>query len=171
MKPSQRLHIWNSRKLKFAKQNLFYLDMFGHYWCNSRYHIENRLLDSYLLILTIDGSGTVVTNTGEYLCQKMDLILIDSSAGHHYHANGNWEFYWLHFQGSSSGALVRYMLESSCDFTHVEETSLSVHSFIQLVQKGGSSAIDAEISVSAQLHQLLADMIRQALSSQRLTRL
>lgn len=155
---------------EYARQNLFYLEMFGHYLCNGNYSIERESLDNYLMILTTDGCGTVVSGTGEYLCRKMDLILVDCSRPHRYCANGSWEFYWLHFQGNSSRELVRFMTESGCDFVHAEETSLSVQSFLQLIQNGDGTSIDTEINVSAWIHELLADMIRQKMAEQRLTK-
>lgn len=154
---------------EYAKRNLFYPEMFGHYWCNTDYRVDRAPLDSYLLLLTLHGSGTVFSGTGKHLCRALEFILVDCNEPHHYHANENWEFCWLHFHGACSRELVRYILESGFDHTPIEQTSLAVHSFMQITRMEGAMTIDTEIMVSALIHQLLSEIIRQAASRQRFT--
>ena len=82
-----------------AKSMLFYITCTGHYFCQSGYRVLRPRYDGYLLLLCLGGKGVVVENGSEIPVGTGDLVLLDCHGPHHYYADGDWEFVWLHFDG------------------------------------------------------------------------
>ena len=146
---------------EFALQNLFYPEIFGHYCCDSTYRIERQELNNYLLLLTLSGSGTILSSTGKHICRSFDLMLIDCHSPHTYYANENWEFFWLHFQGLSSNALVSYILESGHDQTSVAADSPAFKYFRQILNGSAHTTIESEFYISSLIQSLLSALLHQ----------
>ena len=156
----------------WAKKNLYYLELYGHFTCDNKYRIEREPFNSYLLMLTLDGSGTIsVPPSGDkHICRKNDLSIIDCNQAHCYYANNNWEFLWFHFNGNSSKEISRYIIEKYGHVTHIQETALSAYYIKSLTKKDFSSSINNEILISSYIHQVLADIISYEKDAQKNSR-
>lgn len=152
-----RSTIYFNTPSEWAKENLFYIEMYGHFVCDKRYEIRRGAFDSYLLILTLNGSGIVETPTGITKCQKEDIAIIDCNEKHSYRANENWEFLWLHFNGNKSHEMVRMLIDQQGNVVHVPETSLTSRFFNLIVYQRNLDSIGEEINISSYIHLFLAE--------------
>lgn len=132
-----------------------------------QYKIEREPFDSYLLILTLDGSGTIVTPNGTQLCSRFDVALIDCNQLHSYYANEHWEFLWLHFNGNSARELSSVILEKHGNVAHAEGTLLLGRYFPHLVEHEFGASLTEEITISSYIHRLLADFLSSAISNKK----
>ena len=141
-----------------TKAILFYRDMFGHFACDNRYRVERPAFDSYLLMYTLEGTGTIITPRGKSICRKNDIALIDCNKEHKYYADDFWEFMWFHFNGSASHQIVDFILARQGTVSHAAETWLSFQCFRDLTEKQLPSSLAGEITISAHIHRILAEL-------------
>lgn len=141
-----------------AKANLFYRDMFGHFVCDERYKVERPTFDSYLLMYTLEGAGTIITPHGKSICRKNDIALVDCNKEHTYYADEFWDFLWFHFNGNASRQLVEFVLARQGTVFHAAETWLSFQYFKYLTEKQSQSSLASEITMSAHIHRILAEL-------------
>lgn len=152
-----RSTIYFNTPSEWAKENLFYIEMYGHFVCDKHYEIRRGAFDSYLLILTLNGSGTIETPQGITKCQKEDIAVIDCNEEHSYRANENWEFLWLHFNGNKSHEMVRMLIEQQGNVVHVPETSLTSRFFNLIVYQRNMDSIGEEMNISSYIQLFLAE--------------
>lgn len=143
----------------WAKENLFFVEMYGHFVCDSSYQIQREAFDSYLLILTLDGSGTIETSLETSVCKKEEMAVIDCNEAHAYRANEKWEFLWIHFNGKNSKELVKMLLAHQGNVVHMPETSLTSRFFSLLVHQTKKDSIGEEINMSSYIHLFLAEAL------------
>lgn len=85
-----------------AKSLPFYGIEAGHFYADSEYRVERNYHDSFLMLLSISGSGIIETVDKEIRLKEGNVIVIDCHLPHAYYSDGDgWEFLWLHFNGTS----------------------------------------------------------------------
>lgn len=79
----------------------FYCEGAGHFHANMGYFTEREGLESYLLILTINGCGYIKTKNNEVLVARNRAVLIDCMEYQYYRTASDsvWEFVWIHLNG------------------------------------------------------------------------
>ena len=145
-----------------ALKRLFYVQMYGHFVCDSRYSVLKREpFDSYLVMRTLQGSGTLITPCGQSTLLPGDIALVDCGQTHDYFANGYWDFQWFHFYGNESRYLCNRFLERGSNAIHVTNVSQTAQSIAAIADRHGNLAgsLDEEVRISALIHQLLADIL------------
>lgn len=144
----------------FAKANLFYLDMYGSFVCESQYRIERESFDSYLIMYTKEGEGIIQTNCGKSVCRAGDFALIDCNEYHLYYANNYWEFLWFHFNGNGSHALVSVILQNQGNVVRISSASMACHMFEQMVNTKYTNSLKKEVEISSYIHVILSEMLQ-----------
>lgn len=96
--------IWNTTTPNQTSFSLpYYAIEAGHFYANEDYFVKRNHLDSFLLILCIDGTGRIHTKDSEYTIKPGDSAIIDCRKEHAYYSTSKtWEFMWLHFNGTGS---------------------------------------------------------------------
>ncbi|MFC5470256.1 AraC family transcriptional regulator [Cohnella suwonensis] len=100
----------------FAKSSLYYAQEAGMFRAHSSYFTERENLDSYLIVYTLSGAGSLVYDDKSFGLQAGQLFYIDCRKYQYYKTASNepWELIWLHFDGSSSRAYYdRFAAEGS----------------------------------------------------------
>jgi len=95
--------LWNTGTPSQAalKMPLYGLEA-GHFYTKPGYFVERNYHDSFLLIYTVKGSGMV--NKKELNAHQ--AIIIDCHSPHRYeNMSSDWEFLWLHFNGTAAEGL------------------------------------------------------------------
>ena len=147
---------------EMAREKLFYVQMYGHFVCDRRYSVLGREpFESFLIMRTLGGSGTLITPNGEYRLKTGNVALVDCSCAHDYYADDFWEFQWFHFYGSASDSIVRQILERAGNvITQTDDGAVSRNIALIAEKKGDLSAsLDDEIMVSALIHEILAGLL------------
>lgn len=89
----------------------------GHYFCDSSYEVTRSSYNSFLLLYTRSGQGSLTTGSLTRRLNPGDLCLIDCYRPHSYTASGPWEIMWLHYDGGNSRAFFDY-LSNGTSFFH-----------------------------------------------------
>lgn len=144
---------------EWAKNNLFFMEASGSFTCTKQYRIERNttdLFDSYLAILTLSGSGTIVTPLGERICTQDSIALIDCNAPHTYYANEQWNFFWFHFNGISTKAFLQLLLDGHSNVFYLSNSQSIVNNFLLLRQYKSINTLNDELAISSYIHQILS---------------
>ncbi len=86
---------------KTALDALFYATWCGRYICKKNFHVLRSEMPGFLMLYTINGSGTSRYKSFEYKLGPGSLFLIDCTTLHEYFPTSvvGWEFAYLHFNG------------------------------------------------------------------------
>lgn len=84
-----------------AKTLPFYITEAGHFISENDYRVQRKTHDSFLLLYTITGEGSVRSGDSEVSLARDFAVIIDCHIPHEYHSvSDKWEFLWIHFSGS-----------------------------------------------------------------------
>lgn len=85
-----------------AKRLFFYIQECGYFQTDATYYTERANLNSFLVIYTISGSGTLHYQGKTYALTPGFTCLINCNEHHFYQCDrgGQWEFLWMHFNGT-----------------------------------------------------------------------
>ena len=110
----------NSRRIiqtpsDFARKALYYIQETGYLKLKKSHRAGRKNLPSYLLVLVLSGSGTLMADGEEYPLQAGSCFFIDCmhSYYHQTSAEDPWELSWVHFYGTSSGDYYEYFTRHS----------------------------------------------------------
>ena len=128
---------------EFAKKNMKYLTWCGHYYCTRRYFMERETYPYNLLLYVKKGNMDVRYNNKTYLLKKGDVLLIDCVNPHYYRAHDGLEFYYIHFDGSSSHESTELLIQNneSPVFHTANDISIAQELFkcVNFFERGGLS--------------------------------
>ena len=95
-----------------AKDLYYYVQWTGHFICKEDFHIQRRGWQSYLLLYTVSGEGRLIYEGAQYDLPKKSIAFIDCKKIHEYYpTKHNWEFKYIHFEGSEAAKLHTYITE------------------------------------------------------------
>lgn len=94
---------------EFAEHALYYVDQYGHFFCDQNYRIDREHLDSMLLMLVLKGSLFAETEGRSFSVRENEVALLDCRRPHSYWCEDQADFLWFHFRGLASGEYTRYL--------------------------------------------------------------
>ena len=78
--------------------------------------------DSYLLLYTIKGSGTVVSDKVSLTALPHNAVMINCHNYHKYFSNNEeWEFIWIHLKGSAVSAMFDVLYPNAVNIISVKD--------------------------------------------------
>ncbi|QGH32991.1 helix-turn-helix domain-containing protein [Gracilibacillus salitolerans] len=88
----------------FAKNYFLYIQEVGHIIAKVSYFTERENVNSYLIVYTKKGKGTLLYEDKTYYLEENDLFFIDCRNYQFYKTVGDndWDLYFLHFDGAQS---------------------------------------------------------------------
>lgn len=89
----------------------YYPVCIGHYFCNVPYLIDRNRYDSFLLLYTRSGKGSLSVSGHHRELLPGDVCLIDCYQPHIYRALQEWDIMWLHFDGGPSRQYFEYLAD------------------------------------------------------------
>lgn len=104
----------------YAKAFPFFLTEVGHFFAEKDYTVQRETHNSFLMLYTIHGQGTLQTGACEMLLRRNEAAVINCRMPHMYGSScEEWEFLWAHFDGSSANVMY--------DIIYPNHTVYSIH--------------------------------------------
>lgn len=97
---------------ELAQKLFFYPTWCGHYYCTKNYFMKRQTYPPLLIIFIRAGKLHVEYEHQCFDAEKGDVVLLDCSNPHYYHAYDGLEFLYMHFDGSNSHELCRHILDN-----------------------------------------------------------
>lgn len=97
---------------ELAQKLYFYPTWCGHYYCTDHYFMKRETYPYILILFIRNGKMHVEYNSQCFEAEKGDIVLLDCTKPHYYHAYNGLEFLYIHFDGSNSHEICEYILET-----------------------------------------------------------
>lgn len=157
----------NSRRMiqtpsSMARSAFFYVQETGYFKLKESHRAFRKNLESYLIVLVLSGSGTLMYDGKLYGLQTGSCFFIDCMVPYYHQSSTTdpWELIWVHFNGATSGQYYRY-------FSGVSEPAFMPRSFQEMREKLDSlldvntrSDLSAEITSSRLIVDILSILLQ-----------
>lgn len=140
----------------------FYVTETGHFQAYTGYRVSRQSHDSFLLLYTISGEGSLTTDGTTLPLFPNHAVLFDCHNPHSYQCETkNWEFLWAHINGNSVRPLFELLYDGKlCTIDMEKEPSFS-QLFSGLASKLQTNSITASVEISSQVHMLFCSILKQ----------
>ncbi len=96
---------------RFAVENLYHVNQFGHFYCDQKYHIKRDGIAQHLLIFVLSGSLYLRLDGKEHVALANQVALLDCTRPHAYYCKEPTEFLWFHYDGNSTKSYSEFLYE------------------------------------------------------------
>ncbi len=96
---------------RFATENLYHVNQFGHFYCDENYHIARDGIALHLLVYVCSGSLYLEIDGKQYIAEKDQVALLDCTRPHAYYCKEHTDFLWFHYGGNSTRGYSDYLYE------------------------------------------------------------
>ena len=107
--------------------SLYYcIDNIGHHIGNRNYRIKRVDYNSFLLLVTVSGRGTLVYEGVEYEANNNNAVFINCMKKHEYFPKDDaWDFYWAHFSGAMSAEYFDHLFKLNGPVVNIRYSGLN----------------------------------------------
>lgn len=138
----------------------FYITEAGHFRAEADYKVERDEHDSYLLLYTIKGSGTVVSDKVSLAALPHNAVMINCHNYHKYFSNNEeWEFIWIHLKGSAVAAMFDVLYPNAVNIISVKDFLSFEQQLSELICNVTKNDVLSSISTSSQIHDVLNTLV------------
>ena len=146
----------------FARKHLLFCESMGRFDVTAQYRTSRLSFNSYLLMFVTDGSISCGMNGSTATASAGEALLIDCHHPHTYYALSASSFYFVHLSGTPATELAEGILSSGRLPVHGTHTEQALKLLSDLLDKLTMGKLTDEAQISAQLYQLLANLISDA---------
>lgn len=146
----------------------FYIMEAGHFLARQDYMVKREYHNSFLLLYTISGEGTLSSAGNTMSLSPGSCIVIDCRNPHKYYSTTkNWDFLWLHYDGSSAAPMLDILYPKSkqpilpADPSHFEK---QLTALLKLTQHNDIASC---METSASMHLLFQVLLFSLLETER----
>lgn len=125
---------------ELAQKLYFYPTWCGHYYCTDNYFMKRETYPPLLIVFIREGELHVEYQNQSFDAQKGDVVLLDCSKPHYYHARNGLEFLYMHFDGSNSHEICQHILEIKGSLIQEDSNILIgrlLYNMVDFYQNGG----------------------------------
>lgn len=145
----------------------FHVTEAGHFMAQNGYAVKRERHESFLMLYTLRGSGTVRSGETEFELERQNACVIDCHIPHEYFCNNGWEFFWMHFGGASAAAILDMLCPNgprSVDMSRSDSFSDIMPQIFSLISYGD---IENCLKLSEKIHSMLCMMTSAAFGTDR----
>ena len=162
----------NSRRMiqtpsSAARSAFFYVQETGYYKLKESHRAFRKNLDSYLIVLVLSGSGTLMYNQELYELRAGSCFFIDCMVPYYHQSSSSdpWELMWVHFNGATSKEYYRYFSGSSTPALEPRYFGQLREKLDSLLDVNNHSDFSAEIASSRLIMDLLSILLLEVAGS------
>lgn len=145
----------------------FYITEAGHFFVDGEYSVTRDEHDSFLLLFSVNGCGTVTTGEAAFPLPRGTAAVIDCHKFHSYRSDcDEWEFMWIHFKGQGGAALFNILYPSEVSPVRVKDFNAFLQSITALLGKVKKNDIVSSTDISFGLHELFNTLIQDTIKSE-----
>ncbi len=151
-----------------ARSAFFYVQETGYLKLKESHRAFRKNLDSYLIVLVLSGSGTLMYDGKLYELRTGSCFFIDCKISYYHQSSSTdpWELMWVHFHGATSKEYYRYFSKTSEPAFLPEHYPEMKDKLDSLLDVNTHSDLSAEIASSRLIVDLLS-LILQEITNNR----
>lgn len=146
-----------------AKSIYFYIQEAGYFKTNSSYFTERQNLNSFLIVYTISGKGTLRYEEKEYTLTSGQCFYINCMNHHFYETlnNESWEFLWIHFNGSNALGYYEEFIKNDFNVLTIQNPDFIETSLRKIISVNQKKNFSTEIISSGLIVGILTELLVQ----------
>lgn len=147
-----------------SKKNFLYVQEIGDFKTNSSYFTERSNLDSYLIIYTLSGKGTLTCRQHEYMLEPGDICYIHCMEHHYYQcaSNEHWDFLWVHFNGNFARGYFEEFVKTGFHIIHADDCFYIESTLRRILSLTIKKDLNAEVISSNLINNLITLLIEKS---------
>ncbi len=146
-----------------ARQLYFYPTWCGHYYCTENYFMKRESYPPLLVVFVREGEFHIEYRGLSFEAHKGDVVLLDCSEPHYYHARNGLEFLYMHFDGSNAHDICRHILDLKGPLIQEESNILigrQLYNMVDFYQRGG---IETMFQSSMRIYHIFEYLLRPSI--------
>lgn len=146
-----------------ARQLYFYPTWCGHYYCTENYFMKRESYPPLLVVFVREGEFHIEYRGLTFEAHKGDVVLLDCSEPHYYHARNGLEFLYMHFDGSNAHDICRHILDMKGPLIQEESNILigrQLYNMVDFYQHGG---IETMFQSSMRIYHIFEYLLRPSI--------
>lgn len=145
-----------------ARSTFFYVQETGYLKLRESHRASRKNLDSYLVVLVLSGSGTLMYAGKTYLLEKGSCFFIDCMTPYYHQSNDHdpWELIWVHFQGATTPEYYHFFSGLSAPVFSPASFGELHAKFISLLDVNKESNLSTEIASSRLIMDILSIILQ-----------
>lgn len=146
----------------FARSAFFYVQETGYLKLRESHIARRKNLESFLVVLVLSGSGTLMYDKKSYPLQAGSCFFIDCMTPYYHQSSEEdpWELIWVHFTGATSRQYYTYFAAHSAPVfspASFQELRAKLESLLEVNQH---SDLSAEIASSRLIVDILSILLK-----------
>ena len=161
-------YVENSKRMiqtpsPIARSTFFYVQETGYLKLKESHKASRKNLDSYLIVLVLSGSGTLMYAGKNYPLKKGSCFFIDCMNPYYHQSNSNdpWELIWVHFQGATTSEYYHFFSGFSAPAFLPASFGELQDKFSSLLDVNKESNLSAEIASSRLIMDILSIILQE----------
>lgn len=154
-----------------ARSTFFYVQETGYLNLRESHRASRKNLDSYLIVLVLSGSGTLMYHDRIYELKKGSCFFIDCMIPYYHQSSSEdpWELIWVHFQGATSREYYHYYSSFSTPAFIPASFQELYEKFLSLLDVNTETNLSAEITSSRLIMDILSIILQDITKSRENT--
>lgn len=161
-------YTWSEDSIRFintptmsARKTFFYVQEVGYFQTKPPYFTERENLNSFLIFYTISGAGLLKYHEQTYYLMPGSAVLLNCMNHHYYECikDQNWEFLWLHFNGSTALGYYEEFIKSGFRVSYDQDQFFMERTMRRILSLTQKKDIHSEIIVSNLITELLTHLL------------
>ena len=151
-----------------AKSIYFYIQEAGYFKTTPPYFTERKNLNSFLMVYTISGKGTLNYEGHTYSLTSGQCFYINCMNHHYYQcaSNHSWEFLWIHFNGNNALGYYEEFSKNGFKILKFKGSSFIETTIARIISLHKKKNIHTELLSSNLIVDLLTEILIENTSNQ-----
>lgn len=146
----------------------FYSTEAGHFYAEPDYEVHRVQHDSWLLMYTQNGCGTVTSDGVSVELPIGSAVVIDCHKSHSYAAcRDGWEFLWLHIKGCGIKTLFDMLYPNGIFAVGISKPEELAAKTQALIYRICENDIRVTVVLSAELHEIFNTLLEDSLTNEQ----
>lgn len=146
----------------------FYIMEAGHFLARKEYELKRETHNSFLLLYTVKGEGALLSGDISMTLTPGCCAIIDCHSPHEYYSSSeNWDFLWLHFNGSGVSPLLQILYPTVLQEIPLIDPPAFEALLTKVLNLTQSSDIISCTEASAHMHTVFYTLLQSMLETER----
>lgn len=150
-----------------ARSAFFYVQETGYFKLKESHRSYHQNLDSYLVVMVLSGSGTLMYDGKTYELKEGSVFFVDCMVPYYHQSNEKdpWELIWVHFYGATSKEYYQIFSENSGPTFIPQSFSELYEKLNNLLEINTRSDLPTEVLSSRLIMELLSIILQNVIVS------
>ena len=146
---------------KAIKEYMLYIQEAGHFYCEPGFFTLHENMNSYFVLLSLNGEGEYKYSNKVYTVHKNQIIYSDCNERNVYSVRPNkyWEFKWFHFNGVTAKGFYNQYKQNNGTILDIEEETAFPDIINDIIEINKNKSMYSEILSNKLITDFLVEIL------------